>query len=462
MSQLANPDTPSEAPALQDKAWTHLLHLETQTTDLISQSPQALLECLSPNSAPPAAEEPDPLATAPTSVAPVTLQLQIPCPALPDAYDENETAFSDALHSETEELQSPLPDIQTLTSEPLPSSPTPPKVQQHSPAWACQMFQQYVMASSSSAHSLCLDVEIKTMDTQQNCGVTALLNSRATGLFLDLEFVKCHGLTTQLLPKPIPVYNIDGTPNEASAISSMVDLEGDEWKVAFQTNQGLYEPLVMFFGLTNSPATFQTMMNNIFWDLIVEGVVCVCLDNILIYTKMLEEHHQITCLILECLHQHQLYLKPEKCEFEQTQIEYLSLIISHGTVEMDLVKVAGVAEWPEPWNKKKDFLHYACLLFDLTGKDVTWSWGPQEQAAFDTLKHAMSSRPVLLFPDNNSPFCIEANSSNFATGAVLSQQSPEDKKWHLVAFYSKSLNAVEQSYKIHDKWMLAIIWSFEE
>ena len=74
----------------------------------------------------------------------------------------------------------------------------------------------------------------------------------------------------------------------------------------------------MFFGLTNSPATFQTMMNDIFRNLIAKGVVCVYLDNILIFTKTQEEHHRIVCLVLEQLCQHQLYLKPEKCEFEQT------------------------------------------------------------------------------------------------------------------------------------------------
>ncbi|KAG5718299.1 hypothetical protein E4T56_gene10856 [Termitomyces sp. T112] len=82
--------------------------------------------------------------------------------------------------------------------------------------------------------------------------------------------------------------------------------------------------------------------------------------------------------------------------------------------------------------------------------------------AFNTLKHTVTFGPIFLFPDDNSPFCVEANSSNFATRAVLPQQSPEDGKWHLVAFYSKSLNAVEQNYKIHDKEMLAIIQSFEE
>jgi len=118
--------------------------------------------------------------------------------------------------------------------------------------------------------------------------------------------------------------------------------EGDEWKAAFQTNRGMFEPLVMFFRLTNSPATFQTMMNDIFTDMISEGVVVVYLDDILIFMKDLEEHWRITHRVLGRLAEHQLYLRPEKCEFEKTRIEYLGLVISENRVEMDPVKVVGV------------------------------------------------------------------------------------------------------------------------
>src|ERR1700723_4079869 len=117
--------------------------------------------------------------------------------------------------------------------------------------------------------------------------------------------------------------------------------EGDEWKAAFRTNHGLFEPLVMFFGLTNSPATFQTMMNDIFQDLISEGVVCVYLDDILIFTESMEEHNRITHLVLERLREYKLYLRHDKCEFAQTKIEYLGLIILHRQAEMDPVKIAG-------------------------------------------------------------------------------------------------------------------------
>jgi len=98
----------------------------------------------------------------------------------------------------------------------------------------------------------------------------------------------------------------------------------------------------MFFGITNSPATFQTMMNDIFQNLIVEGIMVVYLDDILIFTRMKEEHEQAVRRVLQVLKENKLFLRPEKCEFCKQQIEYLGLIISENEVSMDLVKVAGV------------------------------------------------------------------------------------------------------------------------
>ena len=90
---------------------------------------------------------------------------------------------------------------------------------------------------------------------------------------------------------------------------------GDEWKAAFCTNYGLFEPLVMFFGMTNSPVTFQTMMNDIFQDLIAKGIVVVYLDNILIFAWTVEQHVKAIWKVLEILAKHKLCLCPEKCEF---------------------------------------------------------------------------------------------------------------------------------------------------
>ena len=120
----------------------------------------------------------------------------------------------------------------------------------------------------------------------------------------------------------------------------------DEWKVAFRTNRGLFELLVMFFGMTNSPATFQTMMNDVFRTVITEEIVVVYLDDILIFTKTEEEHEQAVRRVLEILAEHKLFLCPEKCEFYRKQIEYLRLVISENTVVMDPVKVARVRECP--------------------------------------------------------------------------------------------------------------------
>src|SRR5271156_4887865 len=109
----------------------------------------------------------------------------------------------------------------------------------------------------------------------------------------------------------------------------------------------------MFFGLTNSPATFQTMMDGIFNKLITDGVVVVYLDDILIFTKLLEEHREVTRKVMDLLQKHNLFLKPEKCEFERQVVEYLGVVISANSVKMDPAKVVGVWEWPVPTNKKE-------------------------------------------------------------------------------------------------------------
>jgi len=189
---------------------------------------------------------------------------------------------------------------------------------------------------------------------------------------------------------------------------------GDKWKAAFRTNQGLFELLVMFFGMTNSPATFQTMMNDIFRDLIVEGIMMVYLDDILIFTRMEEEHAKAIRRVLQVLQEYKLFLRPEKCEFCKERIEYLGLVISENEVSMDPVKVAGVREWPTPENKMdiqaflgfvnfyrrfiRDFSAKAQPLFDLTRSEQVWMWSGKEQMAFEDLKTAVITALVLVSP----------------------------------------------------------------
>lgn len=234
--------------------------------------------------------------------------------------------------------------------------------------------------------------------------------------------------------------------------------------------------MVMFFGLCNSPATFQSMMNHLFKDLIDQDVVVVYMDNILIFTENLEEHRQITENVLRILKENDLYLKPEKCEFEQEKIEYLGLIISKDRVEMDPVKVQGILDWPVPKKLKdvqafigfcnfyqrfiKDFSNIAKPLTSLTKKDTDFEWTLERQNAFDNLKQQFTSAPMLVLPDPSKPMKLETDASDFAWGAVLTQLE-EDNKWHPVAYVSKSLTDAERNYDIHDKELKAIIGSLE-
>jgi hypothetical protein len=248
--------------------------------------------------------------------------------------------------------------------------------------------------------------------------------------------------------------------------------DGDQWKAAFKCSKGLFKPMVMFFGLCNLPATFQTMMNTIFCDLIDKGVVIVYLDNILIFTDSMEEHRKIVEEVLHILKEHDLYLKPEKCEFEKEQIEYLGLIIRHSHTEMDPVKVAGIMDWPTPKKVKEvqaflgfcnfyqrfveKFSHIAQPLFELTKKGQEWHWTTECNNAFNTLKQKFTSAPMLSMPDTTKPMRLECDASDFATGAVLTQLE-SDGKHHPVAYLSKSLTETEQNYDIYNKELLAII-----
>jgi len=144
---------------------------------------------------------------------------------------------------------------------------------------------------------------------------------------------------------------------------------------------------------------------------------------------------------------------------------------------MDPVKVQGVADWPTPTRVKeiqsflgfvnfyrrfiRSFSDTARPLHALTRKSKKWSWGPPEQKAFEALKTAVTSAPVLAFPSDTGPFRLECDASNFATGAVLSQQQ-EDGAFHPIAFMSKAFTDVERNYQIYDKEMLAIIRALEE
>ena len=132
-------------------------------------------------------------------------------------------------------------------------------------------------------------------------------------------------------------------------------------------NHSLFEPMVMFFGLTNAPATFQSMMNHLFRELIDKGYVTIYMDDILIHTPNDPALHcRVVNDVLRILTVNDLYLKPQKCQFKQTEVEYLGIIIREDSIAMDPIKVQGVKNWKRPSTLKEvqaflGFLNFYCM-----------------------------------------------------------------------------------------------------
>jgi hypothetical protein len=248
--------------------------------------------------------------------------------------------------------------------------------------------------------------------------------------------------------------------------------DGDQPKAAFKTNRGLFEPNVMFFGLTNSPATFQMMMDAYFREEITKGKVFIYMDDILIPTKgSLQQHNRDIVKVLKKLLRHNLYLNPEKCYFHKKQVEYLGVIIGNGKVQMDPIKTRGLTDWPQPTKLKelhsflgfgnyyRDFIsnysHIARPLNELTKKNTAYIWSKEAEQAFQTLKKAFTLYPVLRNHDPERRYILETDTSDFAMGATLAQDFKDG--CHPVAYFSKSLLPAEQNYQIADKELLAII-----
>ena len=269
--------------------------------------------------------------------------------------------------------------------------------------------------------------------------------------------------------------------------------EGDEWKAAFLTPEGLFEPTVMFFGLTNSPATFQTMMNTIFHQEVGEGWLSIYMDNTAIHTAKLphetqEQHiqwHQTYVhRVLTKLEENNLYLKLEKCEFKKEEIEYLGVIVGKNHLKMSPKKLQGIADWPVPKTPTDiqqflGFTSYYCYfvpnyssiawpLLDLTKKTTPWHWGEWQFKAFKELKTQMCSSPVLTQPNFDKRFILQVDASAYGMGTILSQEGDPTNltpnlAWqtkptlHPVAYYSATFTATKWNYDIYEWELLAIM-----
>jgi len=252
--------------------------------------------------------------------------------------------------------------------------------------------------------------------------------------------------------------------------------KGDKWKAVFTTPEGSFESTVMFFGLTNLPATFQAMMNELLRDLINTGKVAAFIDDVIIGMETEEGHDEIVAEVIRRLEENNLYMKPEKCKWRVREVEFLGVVIGPEGIKMEKEKMKGVLEWltPECVKDVQKFLGLANYyhrfiegftsivrpLHDMVKKDRKWEWTEKQERAFEELKKRFTQGPVLAAPDLDRKMRMEVDTSDYTIGGVLSIEG-EDGKWRPVTFLSKSLNEIERNYEIHDKEMLAIIRGLE-
>ncbi|XP_026459333.1 uncharacterized protein LOC113359994 [Papaver somniferum] len=239
----------------------------------------------------------------------------------------------------------------------------------------------------------------------------------------------------------------------------------DIHKTAFCTNDGHYKFLVMPFGLSNAPATFQSLMNEILRPFLRKFVL-VFFDDILIYIESESEHIQHVNLVFEALRAHQIFLNQQKCEFAKKTISYLGHMVSSEGVSVDSDKISCITNCPIPTTVKalrgflglagyyrkfvKDYSKISAPLTQLLKLD-SFVWTPDATTAFNNLKKALTSTPVLALPDFTKEFSLECDASVNGLGAVLIQ----DKR--NVAYYNKSLSGKNLNLSVYDKEMLDIV-----
>ncbi|GBG70149.1 hypothetical protein CBR_g6280 [Chara braunii] len=243
----------------------------------------------------------------------------------------------------------------------------------------------------------------------------------------------------------------------------------DQYKTTFQTRYGLYEFVVMPFGLCNAPGTFQHAMNRIFHDYL-DKFVAVYLDDILIFSKTVEEHVAHLDKVLSLLRQHKFKINGEKCEFGRTRILYLGHEISAEGLKPDDEKVASIRDWPRPQSVTemrsflgmtgyyrtfvKNYSIVAAPLTDLTRLDTPWEWTDKCEAAFRHLKHALTHYEVLKLPDPDKPFIVTTDASQYGIGAVLAQQ--EGPKLRPVEYMSKKMPSQKLAKSTYGKKLYAV------
>ncbi|WVZ93207.1 hypothetical protein U9M48_039205, partial [Paspalum notatum var. saurae] len=234
--------------------------------------------------------------------------------------------------------------------------------------------------------------------------------------------------------------------------------EEDIPKTPFSTRYGLYEYLVMSFGLTNAPAFFMYMMNLVFMDELDKFVV-VFIDDILVYSKNEKEHEEHLRIVLTRFREHKLYAKFSKCAFWLKEVSFLGHILSEKGVAVDPSKQSEIVT--EIWSFFglagyyrrfiKDFSKTTKPMTSLTKRNAKYVWGSNCEEAFQTLKKLLTSAPVLAQPDVTKPFDVYCDASGNGLGCVLMQEG------RVIAYASRQLRKHGANYPTHDLELAAVV-----
>ena len=296
-----------------------------------------------------------------------------------------------------------------------------------------------------------------------------------------IDFRRVNAVTK---PDAYPLPHITATLDKLRGAKylSTLDLKSGYWQVPLAPEsrpvtaftipgRGLMQFRVMPFGLHSAPATFQRLLDSVLGPEL-EPHVFVYLDDIIIASPTFGDHLKHLAEVFRRLRDAKLRLNPEKCQFCRSELQYLGHVVTRDGIHTDPKKISAVADWPAPTTVRKirqfvgmaswyrrfvpNFSTIVAPLTRLTGKNARWRWGEEEEKAFQALKSALTSAPILACPDFRRPFVLQTDASTIGLGAVLTQEFEEGER--VIAYASRTLNSAEQNYSATELECLAVVW----